>query len=198
MTEFCKVYDHPFGIKEYSYSDFTQSVMDSCVEHLEKHYFSNPDMCDLERPGHQTIQTLFGDPMFSTISNAFLLSVRQYVNDPEIVTAIDLNQEHYLEFDSWCYVNWKDDTYDEPGGWHSHNENNFPSSLSGIFFLRLQPGSKSETKFHVGANLFELPPNEWSWFIFPSTYLHCPGDVTSSDKRYTISADLSFTKHTIK
>lgn len=198
MSEFCKTYDHPFGIKEYSYSLFSQEKMDDIVNHLETYYFSKPEMCDPDRPGHQTIQHLFDDIIFKDISVTFVESVRDYTNDPKIKTCIDLCQREHIIVNSWCYVNWKSDEYNEPGVWHMHNEHNFPNAVSGIFYLKLPESPGDETKFHVGGNFFELPSNELSWFIFPSTFLHCPGDVYSPEKRYVISADISFTKDTIK
>ena len=190
MSEFCKTYNHPFGVKEYSYSIFSQHQMDDVVKHLDTHYFPNPEMCDPERPGSQTIQCLFDDPMFRNISLSFLESVRNYTNQPEIVSMIDLKKDY--KYSSWCYVNWLSEDNNVPGIWHTHNEKGYPQAISGIFYLKLPESPGDETKFHVGGNLFDLPSNEWSWFIFPSVYNHCPGDVTSSEKRYVISADLWF------
>ena len=190
MSEFCKIHNHPFGVKEYSYSIFSQEEMRDIVNHLETEYYSNPEMCDSERPGRQTIQCLFDDPKFHTISRSFVESVRDYTNQPEIVSMIDLNKDYNCR--SWCYVNWLSEDNNEPGIWHVHNDVNYPQAISGIFYLKLPKSPGGETKFHVGGNLFDLPSNEWSWFIFPSSHTHCPGDVTSSEKRYVISADLWF------
>lgn len=191
MSEFCKINDHPMGVKEYSYSIFSQEEMNDIVNHLDEQYYSNPEMCDPDRPGLQTIQCLFDDPKFELISATFWESVRQYVNIPKLITKIDLKVNY--DISSWCYLNWKSDDHNDPGGWHQHNENNYPDSIAGIFYLKLPKSKDGETLFHVGGNLFKLPSIEWSWFIFPGVYWHCPGEVYSPDKRYVISADISFT-----
>jgi len=190
ITSSSKIYNHPFGVKEYRYSnEFRQEEVDDIIDYLEQSYFANESI-NLDAPGFQTpgYYNLFSEGIFEKLLDTFLKSVRDYVNHPKVIDNLNLGQ---YDMYSWCYSNWKSSPREDLGEWHFHSSPQ-PDAISGIFYLKLPKSPGGETIFHIAGNEFELPSNEWSWFLFPSSYIHAPGKVFSTEKRYTISSDIYF------
>lgn len=191
MTCSIEVYHHPFGIKEYYYPNkFTNWEIQDIINYLEKKYYSTGNI-NPEAPGYQTPDhfNIFLEKKFKKLLETFLESVRKFVNDDEFIDR--LNSDRYNMY-SWCYMNWKSSgRSDNVSIWHIHNQAN-PNAVSGIFYLKLPKTPGGETKFHISGNKFELPSKELSWFLFPSNYIHAPGELFSTEKRYVISADIWF------
>ncbi len=188
------VYDHPFGIKEYCYSNkISNEEVENIINYLNENFYDR-GIIDYHKPGYQTpdkvnffsIQKI----EFQKLKNTFLESIKKYVNQPNLIDKINLN--HYNVY-TWCYMNWRssDRNYTDDELRHVHNPTN-PNAISGIFYLKLPKKQEGETEFHLGGNKFKLPSNELNWFIFPSNYVHIPGKVSSNAKRYVISFDIWF------
>ena len=186
----CKVYNHPFGVKEYVYpNQFTDENIADIINYLEEKYYRILNI-NHTAPGIQTPRehNLFSQDKFKKLSNTFLKSVRKYVNNQKLID--NLNSKKY-NMQAWCYLNWKSSSREDLGEWHAHNPTH-PDAITGIFYLKLPKTPGGETLFHIAGNEFELPSNEWSWFLFPSCYMHVPGKVFSPEKRYVISCDIWF------
>jgi hypothetical protein len=86
------------------------------------------------------------------------------------------------------YDNWI--TKDKDAQWHHH-----PAKLSGIFYLRnpknVSNYSDAGTEF-LEDDIPNIIPEDFCWFIYPSEYVHRPGQIQTNKKRYTLAADLYF------
>lgn len=191
MTSSCKIYQHPFGVKEYFYPNmFTHEEIEDIINYLEEKYYKtgniNPTAPGFQTPGNYN---LFSEKKFEKLLGTFLESVRNYVNLKDLIDNLNLGKYNMF---TWCYMNWKSSGRrgDTPI-WHIHNQRH-PDAITGIFYLKLPKTPGGETKFHIGGNEFELPSKELSWFLFPSNYLHAPGEIFSAEKRYVISVDIWF------
>lgn len=185
---------HPFGVKEYCYSDkLSNEEVQNIINYLHENFY-DCGIIDSHKPGYQTPDRInffsIQKTEFQKLKDTFLESVKQYVNQPNLIDRINSNQYNVY---TWCYMNWKssgrNNTDDELR--HVHNLTN-PNAISGIFYLRLPKEQQGETEFHLGGNKFKLPSNELNWFIFPSNYVHIPGKLSSNVKRYVISFDIWF------
>lgn len=70
-----------------------------------------------------------------------------------------------------------------------------PYTISAVLYLHLPDkllDNRTETVFCLGCNKVYLPPVEYNWFLYPSSFGHYPGDVISKNRRYTIAADIWF------
>lgn len=191
-----EIREHPFGIKEFSYKKKI-SVEDTkkALEYLDANFYSKKKI-SWDRPGYQTPFDYdllsSNNEQLNKIKDAFFESVIKYVNQKILIDEIK-NKKYGLK--SWCYMDWglsdREHKFDERVMKHAHNVL-CPDTISGIFYLKLPKGRSKETEFHIGGNKFNLPSHELSWFIFPSNYMHTPAEQTPNQKRYVISADLSF------
>ena len=186
-----KIYNHPFGVKEYACeNEFTLEGIENNIKHMEQKYFSVGNI-QPSAPGYQTpyIDDLLGQKGFEKMRSTFLECVREYVNRKDLIDDFDLGKYNFY---GWCYVNWKSSSrFHESRLWHAHNTHN-PNTISAIFYLKLPKTPEGETTFRVGGNEFDLPSNEWRWFLFPSCYKHAPGRIYVDEKRYVMSADFWF------
>ena len=186
-----KVYEHPFGVKEYFYPNrFTYTDIENVIDYLNQKFY-NVNNIKHESPGLQTPGefNLFLEEPFQKLKETYLKSVENYVNQKKLIDNLNLGKYNIF---TWCYMNWKSSgRQDDSPVWHIHNPMH-PNSITGVFYLKLPKTNKGETKFHIGGNEFELPSRELSWFLFPSTYLHAPGEIISNQKRYVLSVDIWF------
>ena len=183
-----KVYNHPFGVKEYVCDDeFTLEEIEISIKYLDQKYFSVGNI-QTTAPGLQTpyYDKLLDQKEFEKIRNTYLECVREYVNQKDLIDKLDSGD--YNSY-GWCYLNWKSSPRAiNSRQWHEHNPDN-PNAISGIFYLKIPETPGGETVFRIGGNEFELPSNKWRWFLFPSGYKHVAGKYTN-EKRYVMSADL--------
>ena len=185
-----KVYSHPFGVKEYVYpNQFTDKNIADIINYVEEKYYSvgniNPTAPGFQTPGNYN---LFSEDKFKILLDTFLESVRKYINHQKLIDSLNLGKYNMY---TWCYSNWKSSTREDLGEWHIHNPEH-PDAITGVFYLKLPKTPGGETIFHIAGNEFRLPSNEWSWFLFPSNYIHAPGKIFSTEKRYVISTDIWF------
>jgi hypothetical protein len=183
---------HSFGIKEYCYSSkFSSQDVENIIDYLNINFY-NCNNISLDRPGYQTPFNFdllsIKKIEFEKLKNAYLESIKKYVNQKELIDKIDSNR---YNINSWCYMNWKLSGRETDNLPHYHNLTDC-DAISGIFYLRIPKNRNGETQFHLGGNKFKLPSKELSWFIFPSNYAHIPGEINSFEKRYVISADIWF------
>jgi len=188
------VYDYPFGVKEYFYPNtFLKEEIENIIDYFHKKFYDK-GIISYDVPGYQTPGSYnffsVSKVEFQKLKNTFLESIKQYINQQELIDRINSNE---YNIHTWCYMNWessgRNDTEEKLK--HIHNSIN-PNAVSGIFYLKLPGERKEETEFHLGGNKFRLPSKELSWFIFPSNYAHTPGKLNSSERRYVISADIWF------
>jgi len=176
---------HPFGIAQFEHN-FSSSDRDSMVSYLDENFYAK-NLIEQKFSGYQTLYThnLFYIPtkVFQKLSATFIQSVRDYVNMDEIKDRID-NGKYKTQ--CWCYLNWE--SSGRPGKFHAHNYDS-PTAISGIFYLKVS-NDNCGTNFIVGGNTIDIPSEEGSWFIFPSSYGHNAG--IEKEKRYVISSDIWF------
>jgi hypothetical protein len=168
-------------IKKYDFSNLiSKNDNDSLIE-LVNQKFETGDW-HKDSPTFQTYPDLFEYDVAYKFKNSFLFSCYSYMK----------MEIKWFKLKAWCYMDYYDNwiTKDKDAQWHHH-----PAKLSGIFYLY---NPKSVKNYPLAGTEFledgipNIIPEDFCWFIYPSEYIHRPGQIQTNEKRYTLAADLYF------
>ena len=167
-------------IKNYSYPEITNNVIDSCVYDLDFLY-QNKEFLKPNFP-QQTHDILFDEknPKYSKnwgiLKDTFLQSVEKYSSQK-------FNKCHAWVFG--CFPKTKTGQY----AWHIH-----PRAIyTGIMYLSLPNGSITTEFMNEDKTTFFLPHKIGEWFIFRKEYIHRNGYwyyEKMNDTRYCLAASV--------
>ena len=166
-------------IKSYNFSHYiTKNDEDKCKKIVDE-LFKSDNWCK-EVTEFQTWSDLHCYEEFNAFVTTFIQSCSCYLNEEFECTNIDF----------WCYMDYRENNLKKKleKTWHRHG-NIGENKLSGIYYLINPESLVTEFKNEV---IKKSSP--FTWYIFPSHYLHRPPKVTHHQKRYTLAADLSFEK----
>jgi hypothetical protein len=160
--------------------NFTHSITknnESKCKKIIDYLFESDNWCK-QVPTFQTWPNLHCYTEFDCLVDTFIQSCSLYLNKK-------VNQK---EINLWCYMDYLENYLkkDPEKLWHQHG-NIRENKLSGIYYLVNPEKLTTEFKDYIIEE-----SNPFTWYIFPSHYLHRPPKVISSEKRYTLAADLSF------
>lgn len=174
--------------------------MISDIDHVIEHRL---DLLDTGQstPQYQSKTMLFTEeftsrPHWQKLADTWVDCCGIYMNQiPNLISKVEELYPTHIR--AWFYRSDKSVQPIKP--WHSHT----PGFLSGVFYLRI-PGDNSKQ----GGTEFEDPrtgeargprdimmlPLENSWLIFPSWLRHRADPSLTSDRRYTVAADMYVAK----
>tara|TARA_B100000085_G_scaffold50919_1_gene44193 strand:- start:1000 stop:1614 length:615 start_codon:yes stop_codon:yes gene_type:complete len=169
-----------------------QEMMDSVDMLIENGVYTDNDLT----PKYQTSVVLFQDnapPIWQKLKSTFYQACENYLKATPDFTG----QQDSLAFThsgAWCYKGWRSLNNNQSNPWHHHN----PAFLSGVYYLKVPgDGSSGGTEFHdprtapaLGGRFQSIPPQEYTWAIFPGWLSHKSNFVDTDEARYVIAANM--------
>lgn len=160
--------------------DFSHSITQNDEKRCKKivdDLFESGNWCR-EVPTFQTWPNLYAYKEFDSFVDTFIQACSLFLNKRV--------KQKQLRF--WCYMDYKENYLKKNPEdlWHQHGDID-ENKLSGIYYLINPDNLTTEFKDYSVEEA-----NPFTWYIYPSHYLHRPPEITSPEKRYTLAADLSF------
>lgn len=178
-------------VKKYNWSsliteqDNLQAI--SVIEQLvaNGNYFTNS-------PRYQTNVNLFQrtEPCWLKFRLSFLFSVFMYLG----------KEARVAEMMAWSYMTNLDTEENRDQYWHTHNNNQWKTKMSGVWYLRIPDDVRDRdytgTEFAPNGvdsdGKFFVKPADLHWVIFPGSVWHRPGIIQSDKYRFVLAADVEY------
>lgn len=182
--------EHPL-VKKFNWTNLiTPEENEQAIDVIEKlvaggHYFTNS-------PRYQTNVNLFqrNEAFWLKFRLSFLFSVFMYLG----------REARVSDMMAWSYMTNLDTEENRDLYWHTHNNNQWKTKMSGVWYLRIPDEIKDRdhagTEFAPngvdGDSKFFIRPAEFHWAIFPGNLWHRPGIIQSDKFRFIIAADVEY------
>jgi len=162
-------------IKNYNYSHIISKNDNKRAINLVDNLIKSGDWCP-NAPKFQTWPDLYEYEEFKIFTDTFINSCFQY-----------LNFKSNYKLDMWVY---RDNRFDNKkknpsNRWHEHSKGKM-NKISGLYYLKNLRNEGTQFKD------FNVIPEQYTWYIYPSFLLHKPPAIKSFRNRYTIAADFEY------
>ena len=142
-------------------------------------------------------------PKFQTKVNIFGLQRNDWVNlKMSFIWSCFayMKQERQIKnIQSWSFQTSLRTAEDRDNLWHHHNHNPETTTVSGVYYLQLPAGVRTNTAGTElapngveGEGKYFAPWKTGHWMIYPGKIWHRPGILQSNENRYIVAADMEF------
>jgi hypothetical protein len=161
-------------IKSFNFSKLITTKNQLDCKKIIDFLFESSNWCK-DVPTFQTWPNLYEYKEFDIFSQTLIKSCESYTNE----------KKNYKITKFWCYMDYSENYLKKNPDelWHSHGTG--LNKLSAIYYLINPENTPTEFK-----DFFLTKVEPFTWYIFPSHYVHRPPNIINSGKRYTLAADI--------